>query len=334
MKTTKGSQSGIAHLALFLVLVVIAGAGFAGWKVWSTNQSKSSGAASRTASDSNSDQTGLPTKISVAEEGKLILPNGHADPTVLSTETGYRMYVNRQSGGPGGYLTYTSPDGITWTKEKDIIISGVATGRAIALPTGVRFYYPGMQPIKPADPPADMFSSFSTDGVSFAKDPGVILKARDSAHYVEGPTVFQLPDKTWRMYFNENSIAAGNKRDGEIWGATSTDGLTWTRDEKVTLQDDDREATQQNMASAWPQVLHPFVLKNPKDGYTMFYNTHSELYAATSTDGIKWNKIGKIGIHGADIDGYFQDDGTIRVYYGDHTAQTGGLVYMAVLKVE
>lgn len=333
MKTVKTNQSGIAHLAIVLFILLAGVIGFVGWKVWSSQPDKHNSTATNTASSSSSDKTALPTKFSVAEEGKLILPNGYADPTVLPTETGYRMYVNRQSGGPGGYLTYTSPDGITWTKEHDIIITGVATGRAVALPTGVRFYYPGMQPINPADPPADMFSSFSTDGVSFTKDPGTVLKGRDSAHYVEGPTVFQLEDKTWRMYFNENSVASGNQRDGEIWGASSKDGLTWTRDDKVTLQDEVGQKIA-GKSTPWKQALHPFVLKNPKGGYTMFYNTHSEMYAATSTDGLTWKKIGKIGITGADMDGYYQKDGTVRVYYGGFTEQTGGLVYTAVLKVE
>lgn len=274
------------------------------------------------------------TRISVLEPGKLVLPNGHADPTIAKTASGYRMYVNRQSGGPGGILIYASTDGITWTKEKDIVIPGASTSRAIVLPTGVRIYYPGPQPIKAGDPPANMFSSFSADGLTFTKDPGVVLQPRSSAHYVEGPTVFQLADKSWRMYFNENTVAAAMQRDGEIWGASSKDGITWTRDTEVTLQAGAEESMQGNMQAPWKQVLHPFVLKNPKGGYIMFYNSHSEMYAATSNDGLDWKKIGKIGIHGADMDGYFQADGTIRVYYGDFTPQTGGLVYMAVLKVE
>ena len=118
-----------------------------------------------------------------------------------------------------------------------------------------------------------MYSSFSTDGVNFTKDDGTVLKPRSSAHYVEDPTVFQLPNKSWRMYFNENTVAAGNNRDGEIWGASSSDGLTWT-------------------------------------------------------------KIRDVGIHGADVDGYFQKDGTIRVYYGDFDPATGGKVYMGVLKTQ
>ena len=332
MKTVKSNQSGFAHNAAILVIVVIVAVGFVGLKVWNGREStKDSGKTTSSSSSKASEATGI-TKISVKEEGKLILPNGYADPSVVATKTGYRMYVNRQSGGPGGYLIYTSSDGITWAKEKDIIISGVATGRAVVLPTGIRFYYPGMQPIRPTDPPADMFSSFSSDGVSFTKDPGTLLKPRSSAYYVEGPTVFQLPDKTWRMYFNENTIASGNNRDGEIWGASSTDGLTWSRDEKATLQADAEEEKQGK--APWKQVLHPFVLSNPKGGYIMFYNSHSELYAATSTDGRTWKKIGRIGIHGADIDGYFQADGTIRVYYGGFSPETGGVVYMAVLKVQ
>lgn len=276
-------------------------------------------------------QTTKSKTFSIAEEGKIILTGGYADPSVVPTKTGYRMYVNRQSGGPSGYMSYTSTDGVTWTKENDNIISGVATGRAVVLPTGVRFYYPGVQPIKPSDPPSKMYSSFSTDGVNFTKDSGAGLSPKDSEHYVEGPTVFQLPDKTWRMYFNENSTAAGNQRDGIIWGASSKDGISWARDTEPTLQAD---ATELGNGPQWKQVLHPFVLANPKGGYIMFYNSHSEIYAATSTDGLAWTKVGKVGIHGADIDGYFLTDDTIRVYYGDFSPETQGVVYTGVLKVQ
>ncbi|MEI6478044.1 MAG: hypothetical protein WCO52_03590 [bacterium] len=271
------------------------------------------------------------TTISVKEEGKLILPGGYADPTVVPYSGGFRMYVNSFGHGPSGYLTYTSPDGVTWTKEKGIIISGVATGRAIVLPTGIRFYYPGMQPIKPSDPQADMLSSFSSDGITWKKDAGTILSPRSNLYYVEGPTVFQLPDKTWRMYFNENTVAAGNNRDGSIWGASSADGTTWKRDAALTLEAD---GVTETGTTTWKQALHPFVVTNPKGGYIMFYNAHSELYAATSTDGLTWKKIGKIGVHGADADGYFLADGTFRLFYGGFSEKDGGLIYMAVLNVK
>lgn len=336
MRSKKSQQSGIAHIAIAIVFVMVAVIGLAGWKVFTTKDKTDRQAVTSTASDlpASSSTDSLPLKISVAEAGKLVLPNGHADPTVVKTATGYRMYVNRQSGGPSGILIYSSADGVTWTKEKDIIIPGASTSRAVVLPDGVRIYYPGPQPIRDDAPQADMYSTFSQDGLTFTKDPGIVIQPRSSAYYVEGPTVFQLADKSWRMYFNENTVAAKMQRDGEIWGASSADGLKWTRDDKVTLQADAGGSQQVGMAAPWKQVLHPFVLKNPKGGYIMFYNSHSEMYAATSTDGLSWKKIGKIGIHGADIDGYFQADGTIRVYYGDFSPETGGLVYTAVLKVE
>jgi hypothetical protein len=334
MKKLNSSQTGIAHMGV-LLLLLLAVIGFVGWKVWEKqNEKNADTTTSSVTSKLGSEEAKLPTKISVVEEGKLILPNGHADPTVVKTAAGYRMYVNRQSGGPSGILIYSSTDGITWIKERDIVIPGASTSRSLVLPNGVRIYYPGSQPLKASDPQADMHSSFSSDGLSFTKEAGVVLSPRSPEYYVEGPTVFQLPDKTWRMYFNENSVAARMQRDGEIWGASSKDGLAWIRDQKVTMQAGDEESKTGNMNAPWKQLLHPFVLQNPKGGYIMFYNSHSELYAATSTDGLSWKKIGKIGIHGADIDGYFQADGTIRAYYGDYTPATGGLVYMAVLKVQ
>lgn len=334
-------QNGIAHIAAILVVIIVAAIGFVGWRVWdNSKKTETANKAAQMEGFSGDDTiekdsaTTAKSKITVLAEGTLVLPNGYADPTVVAYSGGYRMYANRQSGGPSGYETFISADGGSWTKEHDAVLSGVATGRAIVLPDGIRFYYPGMQPINPSDPPADMYSSFSTDGVTFTKDPGVRLSPRDDAHYVEGPTVFQLPDNSWRMYFNENSIASGNQRDGVIWGASSKDGLEWTRDEEPTLEAGDDETKQEGKPAQWKQVLHPFVVKNPKGGYLMFYNSHSEMYAATSTDGLKWERLGRIGITGADLDGYFLPDGTMRVFYGGFTPSTGGLVYMGLLKFE
>jgi hypothetical protein len=199
--------------------------------------------------------------------------------------------------------------------------------------SGVRLYYPGAQPINPNETQDGMKSAYSQDGKNFTPESGVTIKPR-SGYYVEGPTVFQLVDGSWQMYFNENSIAAGNNRDGEIWGATSIDGHTWIREEEPTLVADNTEAMVGGRPAPWKQVLHPFVIKNPNGGYIMFYNSHSEIYAATSTDGKTWDKLGAIGIHGADIDGYFTNHQTMRVYYGDFSPQTGGVVYSAVLTIE
>jgi hypothetical protein len=336
----KGKSLKSIHIAiaLIIILIIAVGTALAVKKKTRKTSSKNPSVLKIMPSPTPTLENILPTptetklKITVAEEGTLILPKGHADPTVIKTTTGFRMYVNRQSGGPNGILIFNSTDGVEWKKEKDIVIPGASTSRVVATATGVRLYYPQPQPIRSTDPIANMISSSSKDGLTFTKDTGIVLAPRSKEYYVEGPTVFQLPDKSWRMYFNENTVAAAMQRDGEIWGASSPDGVTWTRDEKVTMQADEVESDK--IQAPWKQLLHPFVLSNPKGGYIMFYNSHSELFAATSTDGLTWEKIGDIGIHGADIDGYFQDDGTIRVFYGDFNPKDGGLVYSAVLKVK
>lgn len=191
----------------------------------------------------------------------------------------------------------------------------------------MRFYYPGLQPIKPSDPPADIFSSFSDDGYSFVKESGVRVSPR-SGFYLEGPTVIKLKNGSYRMYFNENTISSKEKREGAIWGATSSDGLSWVRDEKVTLG----SIPDGKNPSNWPQALHPFVLERQDGSYLMFYSTHSQVYAANSDDGINWEKIGSVGINGADVDGYYLSDDTIRLYYGNFSPTTSGVIYTIDIK--
>jgi hypothetical protein len=40
-----------------------------------------------------------------------------------------------------------------------------------------------------------------------------------------------------------------------------------------------------------------------------------------------------MGIHGADADGFFQADGTLRLFYGGFSETTGGVVYETVMKI-
>lgn len=334
MHKNSTQQYGFNHLFILMFLIMISVIGLAGWKVYS-KQDKSEVSKDQKSSETTKTEETKSKKISfsVIESGEKILPNGVADPTVAKIDGGYRMYVNQQSGGPSGYLTFISPDGVSWEKENGIVISGVATGRAVAMDGGIRFYHPGSQPINPTDPPAFMYSRFSSNGTDFG-DAETAFEPRDG-YYVEGPTVFQLEDKSWQMYFNENSVASGNQRDGEIFGAKSSDGINWTRDTETTIVFDEVEKEALGSKNApWSQVLHPFVLKNPEGGYIMFYNAHSEVFTAVSEDGINWDKLGKLGIHGADVDGYFQEDGTIRLFYGDYAQETGGVVFTATVKID
>lgn len=310
-----------------LVLVVI-GIGFFVYQQQNNNAQETQ----KNNGEENISQQKKTTKLKVESKDKKILPDGYADPTVLPTDSGYRMYVNGKAGNQSGYLAFKSADGINWTKETDIIIAGVSTGRAILDNGQIQIFYPGSQPIKPSDPQANIYKATSSDGINFTKNNKVLVSPQSTDYYLEGPTVFQLEDKSWRMYFNENTVKAEMQRDGIIWGASSEDGESWIRDSEPTISFDSTESAYAN--GAWSQVLHPFVLKNPNGGYLMFYNSHSKIFTALSKDGISWEKNGYLGIEGADVDGYFVNKDTINIYYGNWSASTGGLVYMGVLKLD
>lgn len=262
---------------------------------------------------------------------KLLFTGGYADPTFTQLDNGTMMlYVNKFGTAGSGYKAYTSSDGLTWTEKTNVSLPNASTGRVVKFDNKVRFYYPGLQPIKPSDPPAAIMSSISNDGFAFTKESGNRIIPK-TGFYLEGPTVIKLTDGKYRMYFNENETASKERRISKIYGANSFDGLTWTRDENPTLESDQ---TVEKAPTDWPQALHPFVLKRPTGGYLMLYNTHSKIYAATSEDGVNWTKTGHVGIVGADADGYYLPDGTLRVYYGNFSPQTSGVVYTIDLKEE
>lgn len=260
-------------------------------------------------------------------EPEVLFSGGYADPTILKKSDGSLiMYLNNFSKQPATYQAYTSQDGKKWTLAS-AKLPNASTGRIVSFGTTVRLYYPDRTPIRPTDPPASILSAVSTDGFTFTKEPGPRVSPLDG-YYLEGPTVFKAGD-SYRMYFSENETASPEKRISKIWGATSEDGKTWTRDSNPTIEANEKD---EHIPPGWPQALHPFVLTRPNGTYLMFYNTHSEVYAASSTDGTTWTKLGSVGIHGADVDGYYLPDGSIRLYYGDFSEQTSGVIYTVDIK--
>lgn len=279
-------------------------------------------------------QNGQPSKVTAAaiftkvSEPKLLFTGGYADPTYAKLTDGTQvLYLNSFAQQPSEYQVYTSDDGLDWTKAKGQL-PDASTGRAVPFGTQIRLYYPDRTPIKPSDPPASILSAISDDGFTFTNEAGTRVDPRDG-YYLEGPTVIKLADGTYRMYFSENETASAEKRISAIYGASSTDGLAWTRDQTPTL-----ESSQQaeNAPPDWPQALHPFILTKKDGSYLMFYNTHSEVFAASSADGKNWIKIGYTGIRGADVDGYYLPDGNIRMYYGDFSPETSGVIYTVDIK--
>lgn len=259
---------------------------------------------------------------------KRLFTNGYADPSVIKMPDGsYLMYLNKFSQQESGYLVMSSKDTIAWKEKTGIIVPGVATGRAFLTDKGVRFYYPTATPIKPSDPPSNVVSSFAKDGLNFSKESGVRVQPRQG-YYISGPTVIRLKDGTYRLFFDESKSESLKIQEAEIYGASSSDGLDWKRDEKPTIVAEDDIET-----GDIKQVLHPFVMAW-QNGYLMFYNSHIRVFAAFSKDGLKWQKLGNTGLSGADVNAISLPDGNLRAYFGRFSEQTSGEVYTAILKIK
>lgn len=259
---------------------------------------------------------------------KLLFSGGYADPSVIKLNDTYLLYINKFGNDGSANLIYTSKDGLDW-KETGKKVPGGPTKRAYIDGEKIRLYYPTNDPINPSDPPSEILSAISTDGLNFTQEDGVRMKPI-SGYTIEGPTIIKLPDGTYRMYFSEYKTASKQERkDAKIFGASSKDGINFTRDAKSTIESN---MSVEKSPANWPQVLRPFVLKRPSGGYIMFYNSHSKIFAAYSDDGYSFKKLGGIGVKGADIDAIFQSDGRLRIYFGDFSEQTSGVIYTGILK--
>lgn len=323
------AQRGFSPLLLITglaALLIIGGAVFFFTQKNNPSQPLSSVTKTQTETKVEKDSHDFSFEIS---DKKLLFTGGYADPSVIKLGSSYLLYVNKFGGGGGSAnLIYTSKDGLDW-KETGKKVPGGPTKRAYIDGEKVRLYYPTNDPINPSDPPSEILSAISTDGLNFTSEEGVRMKPT-SGYTIEGPSIIKLEDGTYRMYFSEYKTASKQERkDAKIIGASSKDGINFTKDAKSTIESD---MNVEKSPANWPQVLRPFVLKRPTGGYIMFYNSHSKIFAAYSLDGYSWKKLGGIGIKGADVDAHYMSDGNIRVYFGDFSEQTSGVVYTGILK--
>lgn len=311
---------GLPIILIMLAIVAVAGAFF----FFQKSVPKNLNQIAQNQDDIKKDSSDFSFEIS---DKKLLLTGGYADPSVVKVNKTYIMYVNQFGGGGSSNIIYTSSDGVTW-KDSGKKVPGGPTARGYMTETGVRFYYPTQTPIKPSDPPSQILSAMSKDGLNFTNEEGIRMKPAEG-YTIEGPSIIKIND-TYRMYFSEfKAESTQQRKDARIVGASSEDGLNWTRDEKPSLESDE---IVEKAPSDWPQALRPFILKRPKGGYIMFYNTHSKIFLAYSDNGYAWKKLGGLGIKGADVDAFYQPDGTIRIYFGDFSEATSGVVYTGILK--
>ena len=200
-------------------------------------------------------------------------------PDVLHlAEGGYRMYFQaRSAGSRDTILSAVSSDGLNWAREEGIRLSGAGAncGSPRCLPLadgGCRLYcheytlpaYTGR------DDGNHIISAISRNGLSFERDHGVRVAQEGElqSFAVYAPEILRLADGSFRMYY-----AGWSKEpvEGRIFSATSLDGMSWTKEEGICLDNGGRNQE--------VKVSEPCVTRLPDGRFRMYYE-------ANDTDGV------------------------------------------------
>jgi hypothetical protein len=250
----------------------------------------------------------------------------YADPVVIKTEDGrYRLFLLVFEDEPGvdhsprnnRVETFISDDGVRFDREEQKHnLPGYGAMRFYRFDEGLRLYYSEFVREEGFPEIAGLFSLISQDGLQFLSEDGIRIRPLRDLFGIQSPTVFLLSDGRYRMVFGEFTSGEGVQTQ-VFYGATSVDGLSWVRDEEPLFQAAEGESG---------QVLRPFVLP-VDDLYYLFYNSHSSMSVAVSSDGWTFERLTPLGLTGADTDGLLLPDGTIQLYYGTFTPDDGGSIW-------
>lgn len=241
--------------------------------------------------------------------------------TITLADGSYRMYFT----GPGGILTSTSTDGLTWSSAETSLTTLMATNPSvIELGDGTYLMIYGIQTTMPVT--EKLFRATSPDGITFTDQPGaeedgaVLVADEDENDFVSVPDMIFLDETTIRLYFVANTVESG------IHTATSTDnGQTWTREGEITLS-----------GSYGGQTNDPDIIQLEDGSYRLFFTTPPvgtsigdlRLRSATSTDGRSFTvEEGDIVTPSGSVDAILDPDtvlvtgtSTYRIYYGTEPA--------------
>lgn len=241
---------------------------------------------------------------------------------VLYYEGQFHMFYNGISGWPAhvqvGYAT--SPDGEAWTRMTD---EPVFTGEGIEY-TGVSVF---VSSVVVAEDGTWMLYFYTIDTGNFS-GPGKIGRATASSpfgpfvadpepvllpgpqgswddHAVLNPSVVDLGEDGYAMYYDGNMGDSAERRDRQIGLAFSPDGATWTKHDIPTttaiIVAESDPIFKPGRSGAWDRdrVMDANVFQTP-EGWVMIYETSRfdndrqrrdyGLGVAISEDGINWER--------------------------------------------
>lgn len=200
----------------------------------------------------------------------------------------YRMYyegkTEQSDGTKAAIVSAISDDGLSWEREPGLRLAAADVSylapRCLPLEPGqagsprLRLYasaypFPDLHVASGAFTNRNIVSAISADGLSFELEPGVrVAQDRDlESTAVYAPEVLRLGGGGLRMYYAgwmpAEDVPGGSKYHGRIFSAFSSDGLEWTKELEVCVDNGGR----------WDaaKASEPCVIDLPEGGFRMFY---------------------------------------------------------------
>lgn len=199
---------------------------------------------------------------------------------------GIWRYSKRPNQNQTATPTATNQTTKTGWREKGVAVAGKYADAEVADLGGgkYRLYY-SVEP-EVADNNLEVYSSTSTDGITWTKEDGV---RKIMATF---PDIVKLPDGKWRMYF---------QNAGEIKSAISTDGLAWQNEPGVRINKTEESYEIDNVGAQTTMLLadntylmvYRGMIDKPYETAEKIPNQNMQLFFyAISTDGLNFTKKG------------------------------------------
>ncbi|HLB95409.1 MAG TPA: hypothetical protein VJK26_00700 [Patescibacteria group bacterium] len=230
---------------------------------------------------------------------------------------GWRILGNKQESQPVSEKTKSAP---TWQEQGVAIAGKFADAEIVDLGGGKYRLYYSVEP-EVSGNKLEMYSSTSTDGITWTKEEGI------RKEFATFPDVVKLPDGTFRLYF---------QNAGVIKSATSKDGLTWQDEPGMRIDKEESGFTLENVGAQSTfqlddktyLMVYRGTINEPYKTTEKLPNQETHLYFwATSKDGLSFEKKGiafdsrNETLLGA-TDGaewVRWDDGELRIYFWSYS---------------
>lgn len=271
-----------------------------------------------------------------------------SDPTIQNVEViplpdgRYRMFLEQE----GQIKSALSNDGRTFTLEEGVRLLGRMPA-IVKLPDGswrIYFVSPSGEN-NSAEGGASLAtnvikSAVSADTLNWTSEEGVRLApgGEFDPDRVANPTVIALPGGGYRMYYDGEIQKTAQDFTQRILSATSSDGLTWTKDPGVRINIGESplfadlvwsaHAEYYNLTQTY-QLYFSALRRNATEQSEEGLSTSQGIYLATSPDGILFTVQPKPELAGSYRDPFVLNspEGK-RLYY----QANGGGLYLATLK--